>query len=158
MSGMAVFHKQSWSEEDFKNIILNEINTTNPFKPLADDYAGKVAINIELPEESLRNSIVKIYSFVMQKNIYIGPYKEKIIISADKKMVKSEESEKYDGMDILDLSFIDKNNRITYTCEQEKIYKIWQLNKMVTIQFLSRKKLDENDQPYCYAAQITDSL
>ena len=92
-----------------------------------------------------------------QNNIYVGPYKPVIVLDADQALLGNG-SDKHDGYDSLEITLIDEANRVTYTCTQERPFHMWQLNKIVTINFLSERKPDKNGEPYCYDAYIHRNL
>ena len=162
MSGgsMSVFNKQTWSASEFADLIQDE-TMIGIYKPLQKEILGKVGVEFVLPDSSLSKSTVKIMSYRLydkaQSNIYVGPYKEVIILDVDKALL-GEGGSKDDGYDSLKITFIDEKNLITYTCEQERPFHMWQVNKVVTINFLPQRKLDKNGQPYCYDAYIHRSL
>ncbi|MEL3918143.1 hypothetical protein [Aeromonas enteropelogenes] len=159
-NGMSVFNKQVWSASDFSDLMQDE-TMVEVYKPISKDVLGKVGMELVLPDSSLAKSTVKIMSYRLydkaQNNIYVGPYKEVIILDVDKALL-GEGKSKDDGYDSLKITFIDEVNRTTYTCEQERPFHMWQLNKVVTINFLPQRKLDKNGQPYCYDAYIHRSI
>ncbi len=73
-------------------------------------------------------------------------------------MLKSNESSDFDGMDILTITFVDTKRKVTYTCTQEKLYKIWEPNKIATVHFFESRRPDENGQPMCYSVDISGTL
>ena len=157
---MSVFNKQAWSESEF-SALMKDRTMTATYKPDPKDALGKVGIEIVLPDNQLSSMLVKIKSYRLykkpQKNIYFGPYKKIIVLDADNTLLGNGKSEE-DGYDLLKITFIDPVNRITYTCEQERPFLMWQLNKIVTINFLPERKADKNGEPYCYDAYIHGSL
>lgn len=159
-NGMSVFNKQVWSASDFANLMKDE-TMVGVYKPLPKEVVGKVGIEIVLPDPSLRMATVQLSSNRLydkaQSNIYGGPYKTVIVLDADKALL-GDGSSKYDGYDSLEITFIDEVNRVTYTCTQERPFHMWQLNKIVTINFLSQRKSDKNGEPYCYDAYIHREL
>lgn len=134
---------------------------TEVYKPDPKGVVGKVGIEIVLPDNQLSTMLVKIKSYRLykkpQKNIYVGPYNKIIVLETDNTLLGNGKSDE-DGYDLLKITFIDPANRITYTCEQERPFLMWQLNKIVTINFLPERKLDKNGVPYCYDAYIHRSL
>ena len=159
-NGMSVFNKQVWSASDFASLMKDE-TMIGVYKPLPKEVVGKVGVEIVLPDPSLRMATVQLSSNRLydkaQSNIYVGPYKPVIVLDADKSLL-GDGSNKYDGYDSLEITFIDEANRVTYTCTQERPFHMWQLNKIVTINFLSQRKPDRNGEPYCYDAYIHRSL
>ena len=159
-NSMSVFNKQAWSESEF-SALMKDRTMTATYKPDPKDVLGKVGIEIVLPDNQLSSMLVKIKSYRLykkpQKNIYFGPYKKIIVLDADNTLLGHGKS-KEDGYDLLKITFIDPVNRITYTCEQERPFLMWQLNKIVTINFLPERKADKNGEPYCYDAYIHSSL
>lgn len=159
-NGMSVFNKQVWSASDFASLMKDE-TMVGVYKPLHKDIIGKVGVEIVLPDPSLRMATVQLSSNRLydktQSNIYIGPYKSVIVLDVDTALL-GDGSSKYDGYDSLEITFIDEANRVTYTCTQERPFHMWQLNKIVTINFLSQRKTDKNGEPYCYDAYIHMNL
>ena len=154
------FNRQAWSESEF-SALMQDRTMTATYKPDPKDVLGKVGIEIVLPDNQLSSMLVKIKSYRLykkpQKNIYFGPYKKSIVLDADNTLLGNGKS-KEDGYDLLKITFIDPVNRITYTCEQERPFLMWQLNKIVTINFLPERKADKNGEPYCYDAYMHGSL
>lgn len=159
-NGMSVFKKQVWSVNEFAALMQDE-TMTEVYKPEPRNISGKVGVEVILPESSLQESTIQISSYRLSNkksmNIYIGPYRKLIILEADPALLGDGVS-KSDGYDSLEFTFIDTKNRITYTCMQERPYLMWQLNKIVTINFLPERKADKNGEPYCYDAYIHGSL
>ncbi|ENC6659392.1 hypothetical protein [Aeromonas hydrophila] len=159
-NGMSVFNKQTWSASEFADLMQDE-TMVGVYKPVPKEVLGQVGIEFVLPDNSLSKSTVKIMSYRLydkaQSNIYVGPYKEIIALDADKALL-GEGKSKDDGYDSLKITFIDAKNRTTYTCEQERPFHMWQVNKVVTINFLPQRKPDKNGQPYCYDAYIHRNL
>lgn len=159
-NGMSVFNKQVWSASDFASLMKDE-TMISVYKPLSKEVVGKIGVEIVLPDPSLRTATVQLSSNRLydkaQSNIYVGPYKPVIVLDADQALLGNG-SDKYDGYDSLGITFIDEANRVTYTCTQERPFHMWQLNKIVTINFLSERKPDKNGEPYCYDAYIHRSL
>lgn len=155
-NGMGAFNKQVWSASDFASLMKDE-TMVEIYKPSPKEVIGNVGIEIVIPEPNLRTTTVQISSYRLydkaQSNIYIGPYKEIIVLDADKAML-GDGGSKDDGYDVLEITFIDKVNLVTYTCTQERPFHMWKLNKIVTINFLSQRKLDKNGEPYCYEAYV----
>ncbi|MGL4415950.1 MAG: hypothetical protein ACRCT0_00570, partial [Plesiomonas shigelloides] len=54
-----------------------------------------------------------------------------IVLDADNAML-GDGGSKDDGYDVLEITFIDKVNLVTYTCTQERPFHMWKLNKIVT--------------------------
>jgi len=159
-NGMNVFNKQVWSVNEFAALMQDE-TMTGVYKPEPRNILGQVGIELILPEPSLQESTIQISSYRLSNkqsmNVYIGPYKKIIILEADPALL-GDGSSKSDGYDSLEVTFIDTKNRITYTCMQERPFLMWQLNKIVTINFLPERKADKNGEPYCYDAYIHSSL
>ena len=157
---MSVFKRQVWSVNEFAALMQDE-TMTEVYKPESRNILGKVGVEIILPESSLQESTVHISSYRLSNkksmNIYIGPYKKIIVLEADSALLGNGSS-KSDGYDSLEFPFIDAKNRTTYTCMQERPFLMWQLNKIVTINFLPQRKADKNGEPYCYDAYIHRSL
>lgn len=155
MNRLGSFNKHVWSDRDFKNIVMNEIDSARlemDGKIITNNIVG---IKIELPDVSLSDAILTISSGVVGGYIYVGSYKGIIKINATQNMLKNEHHE-YDGYDMLEMSFVDVKNKITYTCMQEKPYKIWELNKTATVHFFESRRSDENGQPMCYSIDISE--
>ena len=154
--GMGAFHKQIWSPSEFLTLMKDE-SMTWVYKPETNDILGKVGIKVVLPDFNLKDSTIQIASYRLSKkthnNIYIGPYKEIIVLDADHNLLGDGTSQS-DGYDFLEFTFVDTKNRITYICMQERPYLMWQLSKVVTINFLPYREQDENGEPYCYEASI----
>ncbi len=159
-NSMSVFNKQTWSESEL-SALMKDRTMTETYKPEPKDVLGKVGIEIVLPDNQLSSMLVKIKSYRLyakpQKNIYVGPYKKIIVLDADNTLLGNGKPEE-DGYDLLKITFIDPVNRITYPCEQERPFLMWQLDKIVTINFLTERKADKNGEPYCYDAYIHRSL
>lgn len=117
-NGMGVFNKQVWSASDFSSLMKDE-TMVEVYKPSPQEVIGNVGIEIVLPDSNLRTATVQLSSYRLydkaQSNIYIGPYKEIIVLAADKAIL-GDGSSKYDGYDALQITFIDKVNLVTYTC------------------------------------------
>ena len=157
MVGLGAFNKEVWSDKEFNDVVMEEIKSAQKILP-QEPNGNVVNLNIELPDDSLKAAIVSVSSLVNGGYIYVGPYKNTITLPASEKMLKSEESSDFDGMDILSITFIDTKCKTTYTCTQEKIYKVWELNKIATVHFLESRKPDENGQPLCYSVNISGGL
>jgi len=158
MAGLGVFNKEVWVKKDFDAIIMNEVKKHESTALAEQGNQELVGLNIELPDISLRDSIVQVRSLIMANYIYSGPYKETITIPANGIMLKSEESSSFDGVDILTITFIDTKHQVTYTCTQEKLYKIWERNRIATVRFFESRMPDENGQSLCYSVHISGSL
>lgn len=107
---MGAFNKQVWSASDFASLMKDE-TMVEVYKPSLKEVIGNVGIEIVLPEPNLRTATVQLSSYRLydkaQSNIYIGPYKEIIVLDADKPMLVDGGS-KDDGYDVLEITFIDK--------------------------------------------------
>ena len=158
--GMGAFHKQAWSPSEFLALMKDE-SMTWVYKPESKDILGKVGIKVVLPDFNLKDSKIQIASYRLSKkahnNIYIGPYKDIIVLDADHNLL-GDGASRGDGYDFLEFTFVDAKKRITYICMQERPYLMWQLNKVVTINFLPYREQDENGEPYCYEASINEVL
>ena len=154
------FNKQVWSVNEFAALMQDE-TMTGVYKPEPRNILGQVGIELILPDPSLQESTIQISSYRLSNkqsmNVYLGPYKKIIILEADPALL-GDGSSKSDGYDSLEVTFIDTKNRITYTCMQERPFLMWQLNKIVTINFLPERKADKNGEPYCYDAYIHQTL
>lgn len=157
MVGLGAFNKEIWSDKEFNDVVMEEIKSAQKILP-KEPNDNVVNLNIELPDDSLKAAIVSVSSLVNGDYIYVGPYKNTITLPANEKMLKSAESSDFDGMDILSITFIDTKRKTTYTCTQEKLYKVWELNKIATVHFLESRIPDENGQPLCYSVQISGDL
>lgn len=159
-SGMSAFNKQTWSPSEFEKMMRDE-TMIDVYIPKVNDVLGKVGIEVILPDSRLKNSTIQISSYRLYNkksmNIYVGPYKEVILLDADQALLGDGTSQD-DGFDIPEFTFIDQENRITYTCMQERPVRMWRLNKIVTINFLPNRRLGKNGEPYCYDAYIHHSV
>lgn len=157
MVGLGGFNKEVWSAKDFNEIVMNDVKINQSI--LAKESTSSVAgLSVELPDKSMENSIISIYSYVKSDYVYVGPYKKIMIISIVDGLLKNKDSPDYDGFDILTISFIDTRHKITYTCTQEKLYKVWEQNKIATVHLLGLRQPDKNGQPMCYSIHISGDL
>lgn len=157
MVGLDAFRKEVWSDKKFNEIAMGEVRTAQMMLAKKESTDNIVGLKIELPDNSLSNSIVMISSYVAHGYIYAGPYKNIIKIHVAKEMLKNEHPD-YNGFDMLGISFFDLKNKTTYTCTQEKLYKVWEEDKIATVQFLESRKPDQNGQPLCYSVHISGDL
>lgn len=157
MNKVGSFNKHAWSDRDFKNIVMNEIDSVRLVTDEKTIINNVVGLKVELPDVSLSDAILTISSEVAGGYVYVGPYEKIIRINATQNMLKNEHPE-YDGYDMLDISFVDVKNKITYTCMQEKLYKIWEKNKIATVNFFESRRADKNGQPQCYSVHISGDL
>lgn len=136
VKSMNAFNYQNFDEKDFLLIQADlKKEYSSYLNSLEKDNSVQVTFNFYniIPPSG---ATIELYSHKISNYIYIGPYQSTLSFLVKDNLFENK-------LDSLTISIVDSENRSAYTIEQEKVFKIWEKEKIVNIWFLPFKKNDE---------------